>query len=438
MKKIILFFVVIIWGVFFAYSQTITVVPFAQDSLCIGKSYQVFFYTTGKFNSDNMFIAEMSNDNFKTFERVGWPSYWGYIDIRIPESFIVFGKYKLRIVSTSPYVVSEDNKQELVILPSSLPKNITINSWGRISVVGSAMKFWIDQTISKYFRRAVWKFETDADIETYEGFDPPYVTFWSEGEKVVSCQLLDPVNALCIDTTSTSYRNLTNIELRCKVYGCNIQISSTAYVDTQAVALDYYKDIKGRYDQIWILPTGSMIIFSPSDLIFVVEPGGQLKIKGLASQCVFYMKPGSKLDFDVPPIYSAFLLSPGVSTPSKYRLDSLGAVANCNEMNFYYRWAPAEGVAALLALGFTKVDEGLAPSIGTNIEPNHAGDLIKVTLPELERIPRIAIKNLLGKDVLSFDIQNSNSSEILIDISNLPNGIYFVQVGYKLFKFVKI
>jgi len=319
-----------------------------------------------------------------------------------------------------------------------LPKNIAINSWNKIGVVGGPIKFWLDQSIKMYFRKAIWTFQPDASIETYNGFEPPYVSFWSDGEKVVSCRLLEPVNAMCIDTTTESYRNLTNLEYRIKIYGCDIQISSIAYVDTHVVTLDYEKDIKGRYDQIWILPTGSMRIKSPSNLVFVVEPGGELRILGMGSECVFYMKPGSKLDFDVAPMYSACLLSPGVSAPSKYRLDSLGAVANCNEMNFYYRWAPAEGVMALLRLGFTKVDETIVPMAEDLIEPNPAKDLIKITLPEGVLTRMITIKNLFGEDVLAFDLQNTSTREISIDVSGLPNGIYFVRVGSKMLKFVKI
>jgi hypothetical protein len=93
---------------------------------------------------------------------------------------------------------------------------------------------------------------------------------------------------------------------------------------------------------------------------------------------------------------------------------------------------------ALLRLGFTNVDEPIVPMDENLIEQNPAKDLIKVTLPENEHTRRIAIKNLFGEDVSAFDLQNTNARQLSIDISGLPSGIYFVQVGSKILKFVKL
>ncbi|ROL60026.1 T9SS C-terminal target domain-containing protein [Bacteroidetes/Chlorobi group bacterium MS-B_bin-24] len=59
-------------------------------------------------------------------------------------------------------------------------------------------------------------------------------------------------------------------------------------------------------------------------------------------------------------------------------------------------------------------------------------------MPENEHTRRIAIKNLFRENVSAFDLQNTSARQLSIDISDLPSGIYFVQVGSKILKFVKL
>jgi hypothetical protein len=74
------------------------------------------------------------------------------------------------------------------------------------------------------------------------------------------------------------------------------------------------------------------------------------------------------------------------------------------------------------------------------ISPNPAIDFLVIQIGEGNfsfRPEKIYIYNYLGE--LSFSINNSfTNGDLKIDISSLPSGIYFVKIGEKFTKFVKL
>jgi len=90
-----------------------------------------------------------------------------------------------------------------------------------------------------------------------------------------------------------------------------------------------------------------------------------------------------------------------------------------------------------------------------SITPNPASDFIEISIPELNKglqplVQNVQIFNTLGIEVAqtpsSVNTVNSagnfaqtGASELLkIDISNLPTGVYFIKIGDKVEKFVKM
>jgi hypothetical protein len=72
------------------------------------------------------------------------------------------------------------------------------------------------------------------------------------------------------------------------------------------------------------------------------------------------------------------------------------------------------------------------------ILPNPATDFININLSFLRmQESEIKIFNIFGENVFSIETQSIASLQ-KIDISTLPAGVYFVQVGDKVRKFVKV
>jgi hypothetical protein len=67
-----------------------------------------------------------------------------------------------------------------------------------------------------------------------------------------------------------------------------------------------------------------------------------------------------------------------------------------------------------------------------NIIPNPASDYIEIW----NYTGEIKILNILGQEMLTGNIQNSSPERSLVDISEMKAGIYLLQAGKKLIKFV--
>ena len=112
--------------------------------LCAGQSVQVPFTVEGDFNKGNTFTAQLSNDtgNFDNPISIGSikDTVRDTIQVTIPDTLPHGTRYKMRIVSDSPRVVSDDNGQTYTIYPQKAPnlkgasKTKTGTSNGRISV----------------------------------------------------------------------------------------------------------------------------------------------------------------------------------------------------------------------------------------------------------------------------------------------------------------
>jgi WD40 repeat protein len=90
--------------------------------------------------------------------------------------------------------------------------------------------------------------------------------------------------------------------------------------------------------------------------------------------------------------------------------------------------------------GITDVAESYPPADGLAIYPNPATDYIDVMLSEVkEPVLSVKVYDVLGVCVLTHPLTPSREGEtIRVDVSGLAAGVYFVRVGGRMYKFVKL
>src|SRR6218665_2158953 len=94
-----------------SYGQTITIVPFS-GTFCSGVGIEVSYSTTGLFNIGNLFNLKLSDSNgsFSNPVIIGSNmSLNSLISGNIPKIIVESEGYRLRIVSSDPIVISNDN-----------------------------------------------------------------------------------------------------------------------------------------------------------------------------------------------------------------------------------------------------------------------------------------------------------------------------------------
>ena len=78
-----------------------------------------------------------------------------------------------------------------------------------------------------------------------------------------------------------------------------------------------------------------------------------------------------------------------------------------------------------------------------SIVPNPAEDFIEISEGTQHAVSEICIFNVFGEELLKSSVSNNSqfsipNSQLRINVSDLPSGVYFVRVGSKVRKFVKI
>lgn len=108
-------------------TPTITILPL-ENSYCAGSSMIISFQVSSDFEQDNIFIAELSdeNGNFNNPLEIGTlnSNTSGIIQAKLPKSLTEGNAYRVRIKATNPQIISEDNGTDTYIF--ELP-DMTIN-----------------------------------------------------------------------------------------------------------------------------------------------------------------------------------------------------------------------------------------------------------------------------------------------------------------------
>ena len=89
----------------------------------------------------------------------------------------------------------------------------------------------------------------------------------------------------------------------------------------------------------------------------------------------------------------------------------------------------------------SSLDEKTTNSYSNNIFPNPASDYIEITVGTRHAfsLQNVEIYNVFGEDVISTPFNSpASGGQLRVNVSKLPAGLYFVKVGDKVLKFVKI
>jgi hypothetical protein len=172
-------------------AQTITTLPIAGGWLCPDDSIDVAFIASGKFESYNAFKVQVSTDTFSSFETIATVPGTGSDTIRvfISRSIYESDHYRLRVVSTAPYVQGTDNGSDLI-----LPEVHNFHMRGASSrlLPYDTVRFALMKSHKDYYNPDYtysWNFGKDAYPASSNLHSPPAVYYLHPGKKIVTLDI---------------------------------------------------------------------------------------------------------------------------------------------------------------------------------------------------------------------------------------------------------
>ncbi len=426
------------------FSQSITTLPLDSDEYCVGNEIDISFTANGTYENDNIFIAQISNDNFDTFVNMGHlqSTTSGTITTTIPGNLEYSENYRIRVISDKPYISGSDNGSDLTIYtePDYSPKIYANNEENdQLFFERNAdINFHLNLD-ANYVNDPNWDFGNDAVPSTHNGYAPPSVKFTTKGAKNIS---FDMKYAEFCNKSASANMNL-------RIVDCEVEIDPTAYVDSVNISGHRSDSSKtgpglipfGDFHHVWILPIGSIdgkMIMGWEKNVFIIETGGSVLLNN-ASECVFYLKPGASLEFLEILDNCAIIRSPEASVKIDGQLKDNNLILNCPNINFVYNKAPKTGVEILKRLGYLAVDDESDENQNLRIYPNPATDRIYLELnTENWQLSTggMEIYNTFGEKMSNVSA-NILGEKIAVDVSGLNPGMYFLSYSTMDGKFVE-
>lgn len=167
------------------FSQSISNIMVNGNKFCENDIFSVSYAVSGNFLNDNVFIAQLSKNDgsFSSFTNIGnvKNTNSGTISCTLPSNIINDNRYRIRVISSNPYVVSPDNGIDISL--SLLPKpDFKVDSSNifhiRNILVGQPVTFTnISSDSADYF----WDFGDGAVPKNFQGYTPPAVAYYTPG-----------------------------------------------------------------------------------------------------------------------------------------------------------------------------------------------------------------------------------------------------------------
>ncbi|MEP7236063.1 MAG: hypothetical protein ABI778_12280, partial [Ignavibacteriota bacterium] len=199
MKYLLIVFI-LCFEVGFVAAQNVTVGTIPKLNVCTADTIWVPYSSTGIFNADNFFAAQLSDGNgtFKTFTNIGnSKDAQGIIPVVMWSSGV---SYKVRIIATSPYTISENTSSVIKVFDYPSPKpapQIRNTHLGPTAFVGDIIKFTdVSESPGSQF---AWSFEEDANIITSTS-PAPTVIYPTIGLKSGSLSVTNPAGCATTKT----------------------------------------------------------------------------------------------------------------------------------------------------------------------------------------------------------------------------------------------
>ncbi len=386
----------------FLAAQTITLGPIAKTVYCVGDTIVVPYQASGTFGTDNFFTAQLSDDtsSFIGFSNLGHDSLVSSsFKIRLSN---VGAKYRVRVSSTDPYIISPPFDSDIAVLPHphasprwNVDRGMAI--FGDYAIVISDVNrkdaIWpigfvsdpiglnggISEPAGSTF---LWFFDQDASPSKASS-DSVRVSYSTPGIK--TGKLVVSNRAGCSDTTGFLFRVLT----------CSPIIPRNVHIVTGSEG--------GGDSAVWVKAGANYTAGAGYQLIFV-EPGGAAFVGG-SHYCVFYLKPGASFARHDVGFNTVVMLRGQPFDANQDGVDSF----NCTGLAFDYSQVSGS------------VNDIPQPSITISQNSNH----LRITDDQPATTCRIFF--LLGTELLS----QRGEGKLDVDLTLLPAGMYFaiVQAG---------
>lgn len=382
--KPIAFLLILLFSVSSA-AQTVSLGPVSKLDFCTGQSLTVPYTFNGHFESDNVFAIQLSDSkgSFNSFTVIGEdPDSIG----NIVATFSYSGDhYRIRVISSDPYVVSSDNGNDISVSAPPTPDVQYISwtgdqfslkySWA-VGLAGDTLNLMdVEQRSLSY----QWHFDQDGTPVTASNNASVGVVYSKQGKKTGTLTAI--ASPGCSTTTAFSYY----------LFDCNPIITPKAHVVTGIET--------GKFDSVWIKP-GAQYTDNYGAIAFV-ETGGSL-VANHNGVGLFFVKRGGSVTFaqqDANPIIvedSGVILNAPPNTEGIY---------HCNSLQF----EPAQRAG---------VD---VPHQEPIVSIQHKKNGLEIT--SVGSID-VQLFNLLGKHVMS----THGESELSVDASRLPAGMYLARI----------
>lgn len=311
-----------------AQGPAVTVDPFLQSGICAGSALSVQYFvdnTFGTFNTNNVFVAQLSDENgsFVTYQNIGSVASTtnGAINCLLPVNLTGGTQYRVRIVSTSPVVTSSDNGLDLTYNELPIANfNLTGNIYGYMQ--GSQVGV---QDISSNGFFYNWDFGVGAIPATSSNPSPGNFVYSTTGAKTI--KLIVTSGLGCNDTLTQQVN----------VYTPNPSISPNTFVASGTITYT-----GGPQSEVWICSGGVVTAQSVVNKIFYLEPGAMLNMVD-ANRSLVYAPTGSAVNTTVGGNLNTYITDAGVSVIVNNLANNWGVFNPGGGVSYSYCSAPLTG-----------------------------------------------------------------------------------------------
>ena len=370
----------------FLAAQTITLGPIAKTAYCVGDTMFVPYMASGNFNSDNVFIAQLSDDNgsFASFVNVGQAKAMQGLIAAFMQN--TGNHQRVRVASTSPFSASTDNGSDVSINQVPIPQPTYQRLQDNIvaGLIGDTIQL-VDVTPEPQETKFQWVINLDASIH-FSSDSSPRVVYSKEGVKTGKLTVTTPSGCSATDSFSL------------QIASCNPVIPANVHIVTSSSV--------GEDAAVWVKPGGGFTATGngPNKTVFV-EPGGSVIVRTAG---IFYVKQGGSITIPNGQGFISVVAGTGVRvewTPHMSGVDTF----RCADLNFDYSQVNAS------------VNATPIPTITIAQNSNH----LRITADQPATTCRIF--SLLCTELLS----QHGTGTLDVDLASLPAGMYFaiVQVG---------
>jgi hypothetical protein len=337
------------------HSQTLTLGPTPRQVFCAGEQFDITYTASGYSSSKNSFVIQMSDaaGSFTTFKTIGSlrTTSSGTITATIPTDVTNGTAYRLRVMSSDPYVVSVDNGQNLTMGGVPFPRiGSGPDSRGYYTMLGQTIQFDHRSSNAASVR---WNFGDGADPATSTEAKP-VVTYVTPGYKVVTLTAISAGGCEVTDTVSLSSGDMNGPfdydKVLVYVGTCTPRIPAHVKIDSFESKFDSRES-----GSFWVVPGGVHDEFGPTNSEFFVEPGGTLYRPNYFN--IIYLKAGATLS---APLRSSFVIyEAGASLEDGHPV----LIRNqCDDLEFDYSDAPPYKILPASVIDKTELNTFIYPN----------------------------------------------------------------------------